>query len=393
MQTSTTPALPAAPPPLGSTSEKGKVAAVLKPPGQSTGIVVATVVKSINPAGTAITQVPNKTTSASTSQPSEKQQERESAVLKARENSPVKIEQLQGTSSQFVTQSGNIPSKNSSQDNPSNDSTDKTSSIVSSDKISELLLSEELESEPGVFVDANFRVMFKEYNLRRSRSQMNTLLNSPAKKMKIDTSEAIGNLVKPENSISLNKRQRSPENTMEDQTAKKLKFENIEAISKPIEVKQMVDASSPKTSPRKSGRGRKSSLSQTKASRKKQQIGAVQKTASAERLGDKMIVCAFCSKGDSSNNLGFLYGPYKPPVTAKHENESSGNTQSTGPDGVDKPVIENATLWVHEDCAVWSPGVCIVNGKLLGLHEAAADGEKLVKRKISCDLSKAPKIN
>ena len=89
------------------------------------------------------------------------------------------------------------------------------------------------------------------------------------------------------------------------------------------------------------------------------------------------LVCAFCHQKDGAMNLGFLYGPYKfnsvPPDLCNLENTDRS-----------KDVIENnavkrpSELWVHEDCAVWAPGVCLVGGQLIGLKEAAADGDKMV---------------
>ena len=226
-------------------------------------------------------------------------------------------------------------------------------------------------STSQVFVDSNYRVMYKEYNLRKTRGILNTVKTS-------DTSKTAEN----ESMISLEKRERSPDKSEENQAAKRLKIEDTKMETsgpEPAQAKtgikqqQNLEQNLPLvTSPRKHGVVRKPSFSQGKKIRKKQQVSAVQKTESKEYL-DQMVVCALCSRKDSSNNLGFLYGPYKQPVKQKDEiAKEEGGADNT------RLVEEDNSLWVHEDCAVWSPGVCIVSGKLLGLHEAVADSKKLV---------------
>ena len=83
------------------------------------------------------------------------------------------------------------------------------------------------------------------------------------------------------------------------------------------------------------------------------------------------IACCLCHKLDSELNLGFLFGPYKlkaAPITS----------QSSEKDSVTEKSDEAGDLWIHEDCAVWTPGVCLVGGQLLGLQEAMNEADKMV---------------
>ena len=81
------------------------------------------------------------------------------------------------------------------------------------------------------------------------------------------------------------------------------------------------------------------------------------------------IACCLCHKLDSELNLGFLFGPYKL--------KAAPASPSTEKDSVTEKSEEGA-LWIHEDCAVWTPGVCLVGGQLLGLQEAMNEADKMV---------------
>ena len=220
------------------------------------------------------------------------------------------------------------------------------------------------DSASNVFVDADFHVLYKEYNLRRSKTFLTTV-EPPSKKLKSEDNDK----ELPE------KRPRSQED-LGEQTAKKLKISEASAepenrepekTKTPIEAKQ----SQAKTSPGKSGRSRKTSLSQSKRSYKKKRV---LDASGADGKPNKL--CGLCTRIGSVNNLGFLYGPYKPVVTNQDNEE-----------GKEKQEVEETSLWVHEDCAVWAPGVCIVKGKLLGLHEAVADAKQLVGTHLDCHSS------
>ena len=81
-------------------------------------------------------------------------------------------------------------------------------------------------------------------------------------------------------------------------------------------------------------------------------------------------VCCLCHKKDSELNLGFLFGPY----TCKLKTATSPS------DGAENNGLMSTSnsLWIHEECAVWTPGVCLVGSQLIGFQEAISDAEKMV---------------
>ena len=107
-------------------------------------------------------------------------------------------------------------------------------------------------------------------------------------------------------------------------------------------------------------------------SRSKKKQGASQLSAKVAST----TVCSFCHKKDSELNLGFLYGPYKSDV----RQDTKPSTDSTVADTNKNSQKSEAQsgIWVHEDCMVWAPGVCLVGGQLIGLTEAVVDAEKMV---------------
>lgn len=228
------------------------------------------------------------------------------------------------------------------------------------------------DGKPHVFVDANYHVMYKEYNLRRSKTFLTTV--NLLKKQKPEASSDLKDAAKdlPEKALPERKRERSVDDSTGAQETKKLKIdkesvklekENTEVAKEITEVDKKKPESPAKISPSKTARARLPS--QSKKSRKKRHISVSQGADSSD-----VIVCGLCCKKDSVGNLGFLYGPYKPVANDK---ESPARVAE------EVAVKDAAELWVHEDCAVWAPGVCIVRGgKLIGLHEAVADGKKLV---------------
>ncbi|CAL1540635.1 unnamed protein product [Lymnaea stagnalis] len=125
-------------------------------------------------------------------------------------------------------------------------------------------------------------------------------------------------------------------------------------------------------------------------------------------------VCAFCSHHSSYRFLGDLFGPYfkeseindvesialeeskksdmskelKTPdfnIVKKKANDlnllekiNSGSSRKRGKSALTlKPPEQNLAppeeVWIHEACAIWSPGVCMVGNKLYGLDEAVKD--------------------
>ena len=112
-------------------------------------------------------------------------------------------------------------------------------------------------------------------------------------------------------------------------------------------------------------------------SRSKKKHGASQQSGKvASTTG-----CSFCHKKDCELNLGFLYGPYKSKVRQETELSAGSSKRDTGsskPDTKESSCETQSGLWVHEDCVVWAPGVCLVGGQLIGLTEAVVDAGKMV---------------
>ncbi len=250
-----------------------------------------------------------------------------------------------------------------------------------------------------VFIDSNFHILSKEYNLRRSRSKTGSPRPGSASAKSQDNSVAA-------------KRGRSEDTEVaeEEITAKKGRVGELDKEDKANKLTETVKdeicatevinvvkggeecngrggtqneametasgtgktQSDSKISPLK----RKSSVSGGARSRKKQKVGAMKKTGSVERAS---VLCALCMRRESEHNLGFLFGPYKPQVQEEESKQATGTTEGTVSNGKSGEESKNdQSLWIHEDCAVWAPGVCLVGGKLLGLHDAVSGGQKLV---------------
>ena len=73
--------------------------------------------------------------------------------------------------------------------------------------------------------------------------------------------------------------------------------------------------------------------------------------------------CALCERGTNVLNLGVLFGPYSMEATCQEETDSSATE-----------------LWVHDVCAIWSPGVCLIGQKLIGLKEAFQESKNMVRK-------------
>ena len=87
--------------------------------------------------------------------------------------------------------------------------------------------------------------------------------------------------------------------------------------------------------------------------------------------------CCLCSYSCSQENLGFLYGPYRS-KSGDHLSVGSKRThpqENSDDEGSSSDVVE---LWVHEGCACWAPGVCLVGSELLGLAEAVINAKDVV---------------
>ena len=83
-------------------------------------------------------------------------------------------------------------------------------------------------------------------------------------------------------------------------------------------------------------------------------------------LGNRpQLDCSLCKRKGGVSSLGFLFGPYffHPETDPRHESKISRSDE----------------VWLHEDCCVWAPGVCIVGRELQGLKEALSDANKMVR--------------
>ena len=84
------------------------------------------------------------------------------------------------------------------------------------------------------------------------------------------------------------------------------------------------------------------------------------------RLSERsQLICSLCKLKGGISNLGFLFGPY----FYHPDTESSADSSTTS---------SNVEVWLHEDCAVWAAGICLVGRELKGLTEALADASKMV---------------
>ena len=84
--------------------------------------------------------------------------------------------------------------------------------------------------------------------------------------------------------------------------------------------------------------------------------------------GRPQLICSLCTLKGGVSNLGFLFGPY-----FYHLDTESNVDSSTTSNGGSKMEV-----WLHEDCAVWASGICLVGRELQGLKEALSDASKMV---------------
>ena len=141
------------------------------------------------------------------------------------------------------------------------------------------------------------------------------------------------------------------------------------------EPKEEKEAEAAKRKPKGSQR-RKSSP--TKRSKKRHQLSDTSHHHDTITL--KREICSLCSLRANVSNLGFLFGPYmfvhKPHPSTE---ENSRDTASTLIDE-EKELTRMFEVWIHEDCAVWAPGVCLVGNKMMGLQEAVSDANSMVRK-------------
>ena len=91
-------------------------------------------------------------------------------------------------------------------------------------------------------------------------------------------------------------------------------------------------------------------------------------------LEKKAISCSLCSKPGNFAVLGPLFGPYK--VMIGKDSPVKHDVNNAKPEQV-------LHVWLHRDCAIWTPGVCLVGSTLTGLGASLTTAAKAV----SCSLS------
>ena len=91
-------------------------------------------------------------------------------------------------------------------------------------------------------------------------------------------------------------------------------------------------------------------------------------------LEKKTISCTLCSKPGNFAILGPLFGPYK--VMIGNDSPAKRDVKNAKPEQV-------LHVRLHRDCAVWTPGVCLVGSTLTGLGAMLTAAAKTV----SCSLS------
>ena len=96
---------------------------------------------------------------------------------------------------------------------------------------------------------------------------------------------------------------------------------------------------------------------QTNKSKKGQLLTGRLQSKSVPTQARPLMLCALCKQRGGATSLGFLYGPYR-----IQPDEGSNSTD----------------IWVHEDCSVWAPGVCLVGRELKGVKEAVTDASNMV---------------
>ena len=240
----------------------------------------------------------------------------------------------------------------------------------------------------------NAGLLMKEYNLRQNRGTSSPS-GSPEKSKEAATTKANSS---PEKSKET-KRKRPLESEMPPESKKaklsvakppSLSRGNSDVVSEVCRDSTLLSsitaedrvALPPDGSPSKHDRSkpsmrRKASLQRKKSqSQKRPQLDGLQAASSIGKKTD-ILLCAFCHQRDGAVNLGFLYGPYRSTPTSDNVSQVQ-DAQSNKDTGKREEEDHHNELWVHEDCAVWAPGVCLVGGQLIGLKEAATDGDKMV---------------
>ena len=238
---------------------------------------------------------------------------------------------------------------------------------------------DKLDSE-AVDIDGTIVKGMKEGSHNESRSDhMDKPLAVPCQSMNISTAVAIAKSDSPTKQGKMNNKKGNLLEVIE-----RIRHSSLRESDK----QEDMAAGSEKTGSEKpeSKHARMKKSSPVKRSRKRRQL-AVSEQNSYETIGD-ILLCALCRQRANIADLGFLFGPYEQRGVhaASNSQEESINLRSDSADTklVDFSVSSNQqvsseSFWVHEDCVVWAPGVCLVNNQLMGLEEAVSDATKMVR--------------
>jgi len=84
-------------------------------------------------------------------------------------------------------------------------------------------------------------------------------------------------------------------------------------------------------------------------------------------LQRKSWLCTLCGKPSNIGNLDALFGPYQVKLTDKQENKDKNVSQKKKKKTSSSSC--NMTVWLHRDCAIWTPNICLTGQTLHGLCE------------------------
>ena len=136
-------------------------------------------------------------------------------------------------------------------------------------------------------------------------------------------------------------------------------------LAKPTTVEK---SNQPLTSPKEQGGSKVEDHSKDKFKKKIPSILHQTPSSGTRLLSNRaQLLCSLCKQKGGVSNMGFLFGPY----FCHLERDSSIDINANSSD-------DNAEVWLHEDCCVWAPGVCLVGRELKGLREALIDANKMV---------------
>ncbi len=89
-------------------------------------------------------------------------------------------------------------------------------------------------------------------------------------------------------------------------------------------------------------------------------------------LKNRQNCCLFCNQTSNIRSLDVLFGPYKLKV------EKEATSRKTGSQNANQDTFLD--VWVHRDCVIWTPDICLRGCQLHGLAAAINASWKSVRR-------------